>query len=85
MSLDAKQLAQEITQTVRAAAAAHPAGGAAAEAVGGDFCSIWPKAKPVLELLAGIVAFIPGLGATAGAVLQGLIKVGDKIAEQACH
>lgn len=50
-----------------------------------DFCSIWPKAKPILELLAGIAILIPGVGAAAGAVLKGLISVGDKIAEEICH
>lgn len=52
---------------------------------GEDFCSIWPKAKPILELLAGIAILIPGVGATAGAVLKGLIVVGDKIAQEICH
>ncbi|MBO4225109.1 hypothetical protein [Bradyrhizobium neotropicale] len=92
MPLDAKQLAKEITEHVHAAAsaqatggaAAQTAGGAAADAIGGDFCSIWPQAKPVLGFVAGIVAFIPGLGTTAGAVLQGLIKVGDQISAEVC-
>ncbi|MER9316326.1 hypothetical protein NKI31_12570 [Mesorhizobium sp. M0659] len=52
---------------------------------GDDFCSIWTKAKPILELLAGIAILIPGVGATAGAVLKGLIVVGDKIAQEICH
>jgi hypothetical protein len=86
MALDAKQLADEITASVRAvsAAAPHPSAAAAAAAPVGDFCSIWPKAKPVLELVAGVVIFIPGAGATAGAVLQGLLKVGDQISAQVC-
>lgn len=49
-----------------------------------DFCSIWPKAKPILELLSGIAILIPGVGAAAGAVLKGLVSVGDKIAEEIC-
>jgi hypothetical protein len=49
-----------------------------------DFCSIWPKAKPILELLAGIAILIPGVGAAAGAVLKGLVRVGDKIVEEIC-
>jgi hypothetical protein len=53
----------------------------AASIVPGNFCSIWKQAKPVLQFIAGIVAFIPGLGKTAAAVLAGLIKVGDQIAE----
>ena len=72
MPLDAKQLAAEIAENVRAASAAHPAGSDATVAsVDADFCSIWPKAKPVLELVAGVVMFIPGAGTTAGAVLKG--------------
>ena len=49
-----------------------------------DFCGLWPQAKPILELLAGVAIFIPGVGATAGAVLQGLVKVGDQVAAQMC-
>jgi len=49
-----------------------------------DFCSIWPKAKPILELLAGIAILIPGVGAAAGAVLKGLVSVGDNIAKEVC-
>ena len=50
----------------------------------GDFCRIWPRAKPVLEFLAGIAAFIPGAGVVAAGVLKALIKVGDQVAEQIC-
>jgi hypothetical protein len=86
MALDAKQLANEIAANVRTvtAAAPHAAGAAAAPPGVGDFCTIWPKAKPVLELVAGVVIFIPGAGTTAGAVLQGLLKVGDQISAEAC-
>jgi hypothetical protein len=96
MALDSKRLAMDIAENVRAAAAAHPAPssgfapGARGETAGasaaasGDFCSIWPKAKPVLELVAGVVNFIPGAGTTAGGVLQGLIKVGDQISAEVC-
>lgn len=60
----------------------------AGETTGGgvqqDFCSIWPRAKPILELLAGLAILIPGAGATAGAVLKGLLRIGDKIAEETC-
>lgn len=92
MPLDSKQLAQDIAANVRAVAAAQTAGvgtmtvtaSATAAAGSGDFCSIWPKAKPVLELVAGVVIFIPGAGTTAGAVLQGLLKVGDQISAEVC-
>ncbi|KPH10231.1 hypothetical protein CO657_03580 [Rhizobium acidisoli] len=49
-----------------------------------NFCTIWPRAKPILDFLAGLALLIPGLGATAGAVLRGLIKVGDQIAQETC-
>jgi hypothetical protein len=49
-----------------------------------EFCNIWPQAKPVLGLVVGIVSFIPGAGANAAAVLQGLIKIGDQLAAQIC-
>jgi uncharacterized membrane protein YjjB (DUF3815 family) len=90
MPLDAQQLANDIAGNVRAVTTAQlqaqaAGAGAAAAPVSGDFCSIWPKAKPVLELVAGIVIFIPGAGTTAGGVLQGLIKVGDQISTEVCR
>ncbi len=48
------------------------------------FCAIWPKVKPILEMISGIAAFIPGVGSTAGAVLKGLLQIGDRIAKEAC-
>jgi hypothetical protein len=84
MPLDSKQLAKDIAANVRAVTAAHSADDAATAAPVGDFCSIWPKAKPVLELVAGVVIFIPGAGTTAGAVLQSLIKVGDQVSADVC-
>ena len=47
----------------------------------GDFCKIWPKAKPIL---AAASTFIFLLGPQAGAVLNGLIKIGDEIFSQSC-
>jgi len=49
-----------------------------------DFCSIWPKAKPILQMLAGIALLIPGVGVAGGAVLNGLIKIADQIASETC-
>jgi uncharacterized membrane protein YjjB (DUF3815 family) len=85
MPVDANSIANEVVASVRQSQAG--AGGAAAMAAAGpaDFCGIWTKAKPILEVVAGIVVLIPGLGATAGAVLQGLIKVGDQVSQQICH
>jgi hypothetical protein len=50
----------------------------------GDFCSIWPGAKPILQGLAGIAAIIPGYGTTAAAALAALITVGDQIYKGTC-
>jgi hypothetical protein len=74
------------TELRQAEAAAAPAGASAqAAAIGGaDFCAIWPKVKPILELVSGIAGFIPGLGTAAGAVLKGLLQIGDKIAAETC-
>jgi hypothetical protein len=49
-----------------------------------DFCSVWPEAKPVLQALSGIAAFIPGLGPAATASLTALIAVGDVVHRQTC-
>jgi hypothetical protein len=86
MTLEAKQIAQDIATQVNAARArtAGLESTAAGQTPVGDFCSIWPQAKPILELLAGVVGFIPGAGTTAGAVLQTLTKVGDQIATEVC-
>jgi hypothetical protein len=50
-----------------------------------NFWSVWPEAKPILQLLSGIVSFIPGVGAAAGPVLMSLIAVGDSVFQQTCH
>jgi hypothetical protein len=95
MTLDAKQLATVIEHSVAAAVPPHThaattAGGVAhvattsGVAVSTSFCSIWVQAKPVLELVSGIVTWIPGAGVTAGAVLAGLIKIGDQISAEVC-
>lgn len=78
--MNAKQASELIMKQVGETATADTAGGGA----GQDFCSIWPRAKPILELLAGIAILIPGVGATAGGVLKGLVKVGDGIAAETC-
>jgi|AP12_2_1047962.scaffolds.fasta_scaffold550240_1 hypothetical protein len=85
MTFDTKSAAKMITDEVAAAAAMQPQAAAAAVALDfGDFCGIWSKVKPILEMIAGIASFIPGLGGTAGAVLKGLIKVGDTIYAAQC-
>jgi hypothetical protein len=84
-AFDANQMAATIMGEVASVRTARPDAAILAAGAGTpDFCNIWPKAKPILELLAGIAIFIPGAGATAGAVLQGLIKIGDQMSSQLC-
>lgn len=64
-------------------AAANSSSGGAAP--GTNFCTIWPEAKPILQLISGIVSFIPGVGAGAGPILMALIAVGDSVFQQTCH
>ena len=52
---------------------------------GGSFCTVWPQAKPILQVLSAIVAFIPGVGVAAGPVLTSLIAVGDSVFQQTCR
>jgi hypothetical protein len=95
MPLDANQIALSISSDVQRSQAAaqlqamvamSPQVAAQPMAAGSnEFCRIWPSAKPILELLAGVVAFIPGAGVTAGTVLRGLIKVGDQISAEVCQ
>jgi hypothetical protein len=67
------------------AAPSTAAPGAAAFAAGADFCSIWPPAKPVLQAVAGVIAFIPGFGAAAAAALTALVAAGQGVYDSTCH
>jgi hypothetical protein len=49
-----------------------------------DFCSVWPTAKPILQAVAGVIGFIPGIGTGAGPALNALISVGDQIFNATC-
>ena len=90
MSSDSKTAAQLVMKGYNevAASAAVTAAPAAAAAVMApqNFCNLWPKAKPVLQLVVGIIGFlpIPGGGIVAGGILNGLITLGDQIYEQTC-
>ena len=83
MSFSAQVGAKIITDAVAAAEqeqAALPKGVGA----GNEFCGLWPKAKPLLEIAATVLVFIPGAGVIAGPVLTGLIKIGDQIYAETC-
>jgi hypothetical protein len=56
----------------------------AAGTVETEFCTIWPKAEPILKLVAKYIGFIPGAGSQAGAILNGLVAGGDAISEVVC-
>jgi hypothetical protein len=74
MQFSAESLAKDIVGGVAAVNAGSGKATITAMAVKPrDFCGLWPQAKPILEMLAGVAIFILGAGATAGAVLQGLI------------
>ena len=49
-----------------------------ARTLGKDFDEIWPKAMPVLDAVAGLVRFIPGVG-VAAPVISGLVAVGNAL------
>jgi hypothetical protein len=49
-----------------------------AKTLGKDFDEIWPKAVPVLDAVAGLVRFIPGVG-VAAPVISGLVAVGNAL------
>lgn len=90
MSISAQAGAKIITDAVAAAAASSgqeetAASVMATATVGNEFCGIWPKAKPLLELASTVLTLIPGAGTIAGPVLAGLIKIGDQIYAETCR
>ena len=83
----AQELRSVINQSMAAppaAAAAPPAAAAAPAAVQTDFCTVWPEAKPILQLLSGVVGLIPGAGTGAGVALTALITAGQAVYDQTC-
>jgi hypothetical protein len=75
------EAAAKVIMTSASAAAAQPltaAAAAPAAAIPGDFCKLWAAAKPVIQTAAAILAFI---NPAAAGTLQGLIKIGDQIAQ----
>ncbi len=44
-----------------------------------DFHTVWPEAKPVLQVAASVVTLIPNLGPGSGVTLTALISVGDQL------
>jgi hypothetical protein len=56
----------------------------AAGTVETEFCTVWPKAEPILKLVAKYIGLIPGAGSQAGAILNGLVAGGDAISQVVC-
>lgn len=63
---------------------APPAAGFAPSGVQEEFCSIWPKAEPIIKEVAKYIIYIPGVGPAAGAILNGLADAGDAVAKAVC-
>jgi hypothetical protein len=79
------QVLQQLRAQMDAALKApHAAAAAAAAPTAGDFCTVWPTVKPILQALSGIITLIPGFGPTAAAALTALLTVGDQIFKGTC-
>ena len=85
-----QEVRREIDAALSLPAARPPTGGRATGTIAsasleGDFCSLWPEAKPILEAIGGIIGIIPGLGTGAGAILKALTSLGDQIYGSTCN
>lgn len=49
-----------------------------------EFCTIWPKAEPVLRTIAKYLPYIPGVGSTAATLIRDLILAGDALSSVVC-
>jgi hypothetical protein len=88
MAIDSSSAAQLIIKgysELNASVAVAQAGPVKAAAAP-DFCDLWPKAKPILQLLVGIITLlpIPGGGVVGAGILNGLIALGDQIFKDKC-
>ncbi|MDT8758668.1 hypothetical protein MZO42_08155 [Sphingomonas psychrotolerans] len=84
---DLQKLDSELQQMIPEAARSSAAGADAAPSISDvkeEFCSIWPKAAPILEIVAKFVKFIPGVGPAAGAIIRGLITAGNTLSSAVC-
>jgi hypothetical protein len=87
MALDSSSAAQVIIKGYTDFNASVAAAKAAPDVVAApDFCALWPKAKPILQVLVGIIALlpIPGGGTVGAGILNGLIALGDQIFKEKC-
>lgn len=86
MAIDSNSAAQLVLKGYSEVSATAAAGPVAAPMAAPDFCTLWPKAKPILQVLVGIIAIlpIPGGGTVGGGVLNGLVLLGDQIFKDKC-
>jgi hypothetical protein len=49
-----------------------------------QFCSIWPKARPIIAAMLPLIAFIPNGGAAAQAVLNAVVKMAEQAYADNC-
>jgi hypothetical protein len=86
---DTQVLTSTFTAAHNDAVSTTPPAGAAAphlaevQALGTEFCTIWPKARPALDSVVAVIGFIPGV-ASAIPVLRGLMAVGDALQKEEC-
>jgi hypothetical protein len=86
MAIDTNAGVQAVMTGYREFAASSLVAPGPAAAAPPDFCALWPKAKPVLQFLVGLISLlpIPGGGTVAGGILNGLIVLGDQLHKEKC-
>ncbi|BCT67321.1 hypothetical protein [Nitrosospira sp. NRS527] len=74
---ETKQI-QELTELIKKSEVSK------AEAMGVDFCGIWPSARTALTALKGILGAIPGVSVFAGSAISIVIAAGDAASNAMC-
>lgn len=67
-----------------AAKVASKQGGAQGGALEDTFCSTFKQAEPLLQQMAGLVAWWPSYGVVAAAILKGFLTLGDELYATGC-
>lgn len=49
-----------------------------------EFCTIWPKAAPILTVIGKYIGYIPGVGTAAGLVINGLVDALNALSNSVC-
>lgn len=64
--------------------AADKKGGVQASSIQDTFCTGFKDAEPLLQQMAGFIAWWPSYGTLAAAILKGLLALGDEIYATGC-